>query len=353
MAPEQPRQNNTQSTAPNADGPTVAPTTFNEGPVVRAVNLHPGSEDLSGSIRALAEANIQAVRINIGWHEFQPDAPHQWDDRFTPWVDAFMTAMSQQGVRVLAGVVFSPEWANGGEGKTSRNFSDEDFCGFITDVEKRWGRYIESYEIWNEAAFSQFMDGDLPQRAERYASLLKASYSCIKNLDPDKTVVGGSLYQPVNDNQNFLDMLYRWGVKDSFDVLSQHMFGDRPGDYKSYGLSKGPVSYEQMMDTVASNTVATMSRYGDGDKPIWITETGINTATGGKGHSEAYQAEELARAYDLLKNRHVANVERMYWYHLTENGAFNGTEPENRFGLMTLQGGTYRPKPAFDVMAGL
>lgn len=337
--------------AANATTATTEFPPLPDGPVVRAVNFHPGSE--RSAIGMLAGLGVQAVRLNIEWQQFQPDAKGRWDDRLTPWLDEFLPRMAQQRVRVMAGMLFSPGWANGGQAKDSRNFSDEDFCGFVGDVHQRWGRYIEAYEIWNEPGYVGFLQGTLDEKAERYARLLRAVYPYIKQLDPTKTVLGGSLYQPVYDNQEFLARLYELGAGDSFDVLSQHMFGDSPSHAKGYGWAEAPVPYDAMFAAVADNTLETMQRYGDGDKPIWITETGVNTSTGGNGQNEDVQASQMADAYEQLRRREIPNIERLYWYHLTDDSRFDPTEPENRFGIMSLEGTNWRLKPAFEVLANL
>ena len=64
-----------------------------------------------------------------------------------------------------------------------------------------------------------------------------------------------------------------------------------------------------------------MRRYGDGRKPVWVTElswpasSGKTTATGGFETNEKGQAKRLRKGLVLLaRARRKLRIERVFWY---------------------------------------
>lgn len=318
------------------------PTPVSDERIIRSLAYHPKTDV---PMELFDEARLQAIGFNAEWHQYQPNTKHVFDESYKVWTDNFLNQMKARNVKVFAAVLSSPGWANGGQGKNSRNFSNEDYCDYLKDLNDRWGDRLEGYGIWNEPGLDGFMEGSQEQKADRYASLLKSAYTCLRELDPTKLVITGGLYQPVWNNPQFLEMLYARGIKGHYDVFNQHMYGDTSGHASGYGLSVNQVPYKTMFDAIKTNILSIMIRNGDGDKPIWITETGVNTAS----NTEQQQAEQLNIAYDLLKENYLPNVKRLYWYQVAE-GCDSSPGYESRLALLCRNSnGTWRKKPAFDV----
>ena len=97
------------------------------------------------------------------------------------------------------------------------------------------------------------------------------------------------------------------------------------------------------------NIVPIMQQNGDGNKPVWVTETGYNTMPS-QGISEAQQAIYLTQSYNVAKT--IPNVARLYWYDF-DSANISTTTTQDYYGI--YQANTYaindptnmRAKPAY------
>jgi len=215
------------------------------------------------------------------------------------------------------------------KGKPLRAKAPTDMAGFLKFLSAAVERYdgdgindapgspvVTHWQIENEVDGHNFW-GDTP---ENYARLLKASYQIIKKANPKARVIiaGASsidgfykFYIPVlKELQNIADK------RDEryFDVFDIHWYG-YVGEYRkieNHDLSSFMDSYN-----------GTLSKYGYGNTPLWITETGTyggKRVVGKRGESlpeqdEAVQAAELVKRYiSFIGN----GVKKVFWYQMTE-----------------------------------
>lgn len=316
----------------------------------------------NGTYELFAEAKVQALRIGLPWREMQPQAKGVWDENFIAQVDTFINRVSSMGIKLLVVVVGSPGWSSGGGEFNSQNFKDEDYADYLQQIIERYPEKIEAIEVWNEPSYSGFLANSDPAR---YTRLLKAAYTRVKQVDPNVIVVGGSLYGSVYNNPEFLRGMYENGAKNYFDVFATHEYGDTPARADVWGESVPPAPYIKLFTSIKNNLVSIMEEFGDGAKPIWMTETGANTAKGGNGVTEAQQAQAMNDAYRHLKNGTIPQLKRIYWYNWSDgwtNGPgndANGTNPEWKYGIVTPNSGPFPTpgdwirKPAFDAFKNL
>ena len=317
-------------------------------------------EHNDGTYELLAESGVHALRIGLPWREMQPDAKGVWDANLIAQADIFINKVTAMNIKLLVVVVGSPAWASGGGGFNSPNFKDSDYADYLEQILRRYPGKIEAIEVWNEPAYSGFLETSDPGR---YTSMLKAAYTRIKQVDPSVIVVGGSLYGSVYNNPDFLRGMYQNGAKDYFDVLGQHQYGDTPARASFWGSSAPPAPYAVLLDSIKNNIVSIMQEYGDGAKPIWMTETGANTATGGNGVTEQQQAAVMSEVFGYLKSGYIPTMQRIYWYNWsdgwTQGAEANQSNPEWKYGIVTPRGGPFPvpsdwyKKPAFEVFKNL
>ncbi len=95
------------------------------------------------------------------------------------------------------------------------------YAAFVAFLAHRYGAKLAAIEVWNEPdqANEDYFAG--PDKAERYAALLRAAYPAIKAADPSVLVLAGSL---VGTNGAFLRLLYEKGIKGYYDGLSVHFY---------------------------------------------------------------------------------------------------------------------------------
>ena len=119
---------------------------------------------------------------------------------------------------------------------------------------------IHMWQIWNEPGFDFYW----PQPfAASYVPVLAAAHAAIKAADPSAQVV---LPGFPDWAWQFLATVYEQGggVQRDFDVVAAHPYTQNPVNV---------IRFLRLMRTV-------MREYGDGTKPIMITETGWNSSLG-------------------------------------------------------------------------
>ena len=106
------------------------------------------------------------------------------------------------------------------------------------------------------------------------------------------------------DAWDFLNSLYTVaGIKGRFDAAALHPYAPN--------LDRQRQSLQRFRNA--------MTRHGDGDTPIWITELGWGSAPPdrfGINKGEAGQRTMLERSFELiLSHRKAWNVQRLFWFH--------------------------------------
>ena len=114
-------------------------------------------------------------------------------------------------------------------------------------------------EIWNEENVAGFWPPK--PNAAHYAETLREARQAAKRANPDVRIAfGGTSGADVH----FYDQAYANGAKASFDIVNIH----------PYCLPNAP---EGWLERQVGHMRETMAKYGDSEKPIWITEMGWAT----------------------------------------------------------------------------
>jgi polysaccharide biosynthesis protein PslG len=294
-----------------------------------------GDSELARYLDGAEAAHAGWIRIDVNWNVIQQAGPGSYDwSRF----DNVVTAITSRGMRVLAGILYTPPWARaaGTEPATPPSNLD-DYAAFVrTTVERYAPRGVHAYEIWNEPNVSDFWaPGPDPAR---YAQLLRLAYSAVKSVDPKAIVVSGGLapYGAYGEHSasrmnplDFLQRMYAHGAAGSFDALGWH-----PSNYP-YGLSFARWSAWSQMSRTTPSARSIMRAHGDTAKQIWPTEFAFPTGRAPAGVDEAVQARLLTRSYAALARWRWAGPAFFYTYR--DSGAL-------AFGVVRRD---YSAKPAY------
>jgi hypothetical protein len=225
-----------------------------------------GSSTPAGADHEIALAkqlHARLVRVDLPWSELQPSGP-TLDAHALAFTDRLIADAGSAGIKVVATVATTPCWASSAPSPLRRECSaghedgagswppsnDGTYAALLAALAQRYGSSLAAIEVWNEPdqANEQYFAG--PEKAVKYARLLRAAYPAVKSVAPSITVLGGSL---VGSNGNFLRALYAAGIKGYFDGLSVHF----------YNLTLG--SLRSIRETQTAN--------GD-SKPLWLDEFG-------------------------------------------------------------------------------
>jgi hypothetical protein len=216
---------------------------------------------------AIAQAralHAKVVRTEVPWSILEPDGPNQLDPSALAFTDRLVSDAAAAGIRVIMLVDSSPCWASsapaallskcvpGGSGQanTWAPTHPADYAAFVAYLAQRYGTRLAAIEIWNEPDQANQLYFAGPNKAVRYAALLRAAYPAIKQANPNVPVLAGSL---VGANGMFLRALYAAGIKGYYDGLAVHF----------YTL------------TLAALRVFREVQLANGDtKPLWLDEFG-------------------------------------------------------------------------------
>lgn len=303
--------------------------------VVTDLTWFPSVEQRVKTAEALKTAGSQWVRMDVGWHDFEPVQGVYSSWALTNYELEFQRARAA-GQKIVLMVHTTPKWASGSDNMHAPPRDPQTYANFMRFLVQRYGAYIDAWEIWNEPNLARFWSTG-PDPA-KYTALLRAAYTAIKGVNPAETVVFGGL--STND-YNFVQSAYAAGAKGYFDVMATHPYScaHAPETVLRYAdgrITKGTFSaYREVR--------AIMQAQGDA-KPIWFTEFGWTSSTGTCGVSLATQADYLTRAYRFVEQDPYVQVATWYSFRNSFWGG-DADDPDDQYGLLRTD---FSAKPSFE-----
>jgi polysaccharide biosynthesis protein PslG len=274
--------------------------------------------------------------------------------------DQLMLVAARKGVHILPTLMDTPGWDGPSWNAIPANPSD--YARYVAAVVGRYGPHgsfwashpalpndaIDTFELWNEPYYPNGDDGNYSPA--RYANLVKAAATAGRNADPaarfllaaenQSQYVGSTwvwwiqaLYQAVPDLNKY------------FDGVAVHPYGDDLTSYSYPRVGQAYDGYEQIRRVEAIHQE--FAGHGAADKPLWITEIGWPTCTGGSTRCTTPdgQASDLSTVLSYAHTTWRSYVHSVFVYHYEDLGT-DSSDPENDYGLTTY---THAPKPALAV----
>jgi hypothetical protein len=284
-------------------------------------------EELPQFAEMLKKSACGAVRIPVRWLVLEPKKG-EWD--FSA-VDRALLSIPVD-VEILGTLMSVPEWASGVDPKKAEGWFDAypprdlaDWQRAVSAIVTHYRPRIRHWEIWNEQNGVDFFR-PRPD-AVVYTALLKTAYQAAKEANPQCIVVLGGLQMngiianPWSEVKvtNYLEDLYKAGARPYFDVCNIH----------PYVLPEEGA--ERMMEQT-EGTLEVMARYGDVEKPLWITEVGCGAKS---PEAEQAQARLLRDTYELAARE--PRIRKVYWFQLRDLEQ-DLLGPESTMGLFKLNG---------------
>ena len=209
------------------------------------------------ALKMMSAVGIRMVRADLDWTvKKSPDAPWNFS-RF----DDVLASAAREGVVILPILNTEPKWVR----PVTEHLGD--FRMYVREVMRHVAGKCPVIEVWNEE--------NLPQRGDlanptNYLEMLKVAYAEIKTASPETKVAFGGVSEY---GYGYLREIYRLGGAKYFDIYCCH----------PYTLPYAP---EGRLDTGLEKLRALMTEFGDGRKPVWITELGYPTHRNGVGTTE-------------------------------------------------------------------
>jgi len=285
--------------------------------------------DWEKAVKLMKEAGVGWVRMDFLWQDIEQKEGKLVFDKYDQVVDL----LTKNGIHILGILDYSVEWAAACKTWNCPPENNGLFVKYAVMVIMRYKDRIKHWEVWNEpdsGVYWSAQDG-----LKSYCALLKDVYTAAKIADPDCKILNGGLALGLSSINN----LYDKGAKGYFDILNLHFF-ETP---MHKGTIKGVAAYPKLARKI-------MLRNGDGNKKIWITETGCPGVKRGlqtddwwlgKNPSEKQQAGWVKEVYtELLKDK---NVEKVFWAFFRDCSSHWDTGVDY-FGLIRWD---YSRKPSF------
>ncbi len=295
-----------------------------------------------GSLPAQADHEIaqakalhaRLVRVDFPWSVLEPTGPGL-DPHALAFTDRLVADAEAARIKIVATVASTPCWASSApasvhagcsSGRADRAGSwpprdNSTYASLLARLAQRYGSRLAAIEVWNEPdqANEDYFAG--PEKAVKYARLLRAAYPAVKSAAPRITVLGGSL---VGSNGNFLKALYAAGIKGYYDGLSVHF----------YNLTLG--SLRSIRETQTAN--------GD-SKPLWLDEFGWTSCWPGR-KIEQEQACVSTKVQALNLRNALREMDRAPY--LAAATAYKLQDSRNEsFGALSVSGAR---KPSFKAL---
>jgi hypothetical protein len=321
--------------------------------------------------------HVPVLRVNLHWGgaplaiaTHRPADPSDPADPAYNWppFDEAVKRAAEAHIKLIATIVGTPDWANGGRARYYPPKNPNDLKQFAIAAAKRYsGDFTPSYAdeplpairywlAWNEPNNPVFLRPQFKKAGKRYVVASAAIYAKICNavvtgvhstgLSGEKVACGATAPRGNNSGKNirpsvtplvFLRALKKAGAH--FDVYAHHPYYSGPSESPSTppkGRKAGAVTLGNIGDLLAE----LKKLYGAG-KHLWITEYGYQTRPpdGIFGVSYALQAKYLAQAYALVRKN--PRIDMLIWFLLRDDPR---VQPGWQSGLMSASG---KKKPAF------
>jgi polysaccharide biosynthesis protein PslG len=281
------------------------------------------------------QLHAKLVRLEVPWSVMEPYGPGQVEASALAFTDHLAADAAADGIRLIMMVESTPCWASsaptsllgkcsaarGGEANAWPPANPETYAAFVAYLAARYGAELAAIEVWNEPdqANEDYFAG--PDKAARYAALLRAAYPAIKQANPSVLVLGGSI---VGDNGKFLRQLYADGIKGYYDGLAVHY----------YTLTLAALRYIHEVQLANGDSA-----------PLWLDEFGWSSCWPRKIQQEQGCVTKQLQGVNLTDMfrslAHTPYVAAMVVYTLQSSGSED-------FGVLSA---TESRKPAFTALA--
>lgn len=292
-----------------ADGPQVGVNVYN-------LHLEPDPAVVTRTLELVRDMGARYVRMQIPWEDIEIHGRGDFMDRrnveavgvISAWdkYDHIVDTANCLDLELVMRVDRAPMWASTffkslptfQEGlaidHTSTGPPDDfnDYLNFLRILIDRYRGRVRFFQIWNEPNLLNEWNWQTPNPRD-FAALQCLSYYTAKDTNPDAIILFPSLAPtdgldkraPLTDLE-FLDQFYREGGKDCFDIMSAQAYGlGQPPDEHRYVRLRnlGNWNWTRPIDTRTDVSRIVLLRevmelHGDGDKAIWIGESGWNSA---------------------------------------------------------------------------
>jgi hypothetical protein len=251
---------------------------------------------LTAEFKRMRKAGVGSARFAVYWAQMQSQGPQTPDFRA---MDRIVRASAAARLKLLPVVLAAPRWATADPNRPVYVPRDPaEYAAFMKALVERYGaggtffqhhpkvrRFpIRAWQIWNEVSNPWYWNYNY---AAEYPRTLKAAYDAVKAADPGALVVESGLNSGgAGPSWDALDALYaqldKQGLGRPFDEIAVHVYTKNVAEALE----------------VVRRTRAVAKRYGDGGRPIRVTELAWPAAKGKLRDEHGHKREFFAATTD-------------------------------------------------------
>jgi hypothetical protein len=219
------------------------------------------------SVQHARNAGFGYMKHTLEWQSIdKSDGLFPWERGESNHLDNVVVAAAQGGLGLVLRLDGGPRHAGG----VAPAATSEEVAEFYGAVAARAYPHLVAVEVLNEPNLPFEWGGDADPVG--YLSYLRAAYDGIKSVTPDVLVIGANLSPAPNgpgttDDLEFLRAMYALGGRGSYDVIGIHNYGGNTEP--ELDPTECVICFRR-----AELYRHIMEEHGDGDTPIWATETG-------------------------------------------------------------------------------
>ena len=283
------------------------------------VGLHVENDLYADAADLTASLGLGLARNDVLWRFNETTkGEYDWADHY---VDGF-DRLHAHGIHLLGIVNYGNELYGNGKVPTSKA-AIKAYGDYAAAMAERFD--LVGLEVFNEFNHTRFNKTACGTKPSCYVPLLESVHGAVDKVDPDLPIIAGST---ARYDAPWFDGLWSAGGMKYADAMSFH----------PYEVTSDP---ESLADVIAEAN-RSMKDNGKTTRPIWITELGSSSKTGGRTVSA--QADYLVRtAVTAL----AGGAEKFFWYDLINDDP-DPAKHEGNFGMYYQKASgvaAFQPKP--------
>ncbi len=373
VAQAQAASTETQPPAPTATLLPVRDKRYQVGiQVQQSLDFNPDNQD--GWMREVSEKlGLEWFKQQVRWEEMEP-TKGQYD-----WgiLDLVMPSAQRFGLKVMLSIVTAPGWARESGADLSKHgppANNADYVNFVTAILERYPNQVQAIEVWNEENIDREWSSTRGLTAANYVSLLRDTYTAVKEIDPGVIVISGAL-SPTGFNDGvgawddyvYLDQLISAGILNYTDCIGAHANGYNIGPSVPWdqvvndptASFRGPFdnphhswSFYSTIRTYASKVAA-----AGGDQKVCVTEFGWASTEDLGGYPTGFefandntlqeQSDFTIQALDLMKEWDVVWLAFLWNFNY---GPQAGWATDNDNVPYSIIGKDWQFRPVYDAL---
>jgi hypothetical protein len=266
------------------------------------INAHVPSEAIQDEIVA---AGVGWVRVDVVWGliELHRDS-FDWE-RY----DRLIDTLESRGLRIFATLQGTPQWATSGSEFSGVPDDPADWREFCYLVASRYRGRIDAWGFWNEPNLGHFWQGN---RTQYVNEILLPGIEAVSTADPGSLLVAADLAHLSSGSWEVWMARVLNDAGHLLDVFSHHVYpSNGTAGNVTYKLSEGgslpwdPPPVREVLDDG-----------GWGDRPFWLTETGVESDAYGQTGQSAFYGNLLGLWFGSGRSHDW--IDRIFFYEMAD-----------------------------------